>query len=62
VGNNCFIGSNCNVVAPVCVADNSYVCAGTTLTVDTNEDDFVIGRCRETIKAKRAHNYLKETK
>lgn len=62
VGDNCFIGSNCNVIAPVDIADNSYICAGTTLTVNTENDDFVIGRCRETIKKNRAHNYLKETK
>lgn len=60
VGNNCFIGSNCNIVAPVTIADNSYICAGTTLTVDTENADFVIGRCRETIKKQRAKQYLKE--
>lgn len=62
VGDNCFIGSNCNIVAPVNIANNSYICAGTTLTIDTENDDFVIGRCRETIKNGRAHNYLKEIK
>lgn len=61
VEDNCFIGSNCNVIAPVHIEKGSYICAGTTLTVDTNADDFVIGRCRETIKSNRAHNYL-ETK
>ena len=60
VGDNCFIGSNCNVVAPVNIATNSYICAGTTITVDTENDDFVIGRCRETIKKNRANKYLKE--
>jgi len=62
VGDNCFIGSNCNIVAPVNIEKNSYICAGTTLTIDTENDDFVIGRCRETIKKNRAHNYLKEMK
>ena len=59
VENNCFIGSNCNVVAPVHIKKGSYICAGTTITIDTNEDDFVIGRCRETVKPNRAHLYLK---
>lgn len=62
VGDNCFIGSNCNVIAPVSVADETYVCAGTTLSVSTEKDDFIIGRCRETIKKNRAHNYLGEMK
>ena len=59
VEDNCFIGSNCNVVAPVHIKKGSYICAGTTITIDTNEDDFVIGRSRETVKANRAHLYLK---
>lgn len=62
VGNNCFIGSNVNLVAPLCVQDNTYICAGTTLTQDTNQYDFVIGRARETIKPQRAKKYLKEQK
>ena len=60
VGDNCFIGSNCNIVAPVNIADKSYICAGTTLTIDTRPNDFVIGRCRETIKPNRASDYLKK--
>jgi len=62
VGNNCFIGSNVNVIAPVNIANDSYVCAGTTITVNTNEKDFVIGRCRETIKPNYADKYKKEKK
>lgn len=60
VGDNCFIGSNANIIAPVNIAKNSYICAGSTLTVDTNEDDFVIARVRETIKPNRANKYLKK--
>ena len=60
VGDNCFIGSNCNIIAPVKIADKTYICAGTTLTVDTAENDFVIGRTRETIKENRADQYLKK--
>lgn len=60
VGNNCFIGSNSNLIAPITVADNTYICADTTLTKDTNEYDFVIARTRETIKPERAKKYLKE--
>ncbi|MBQ7879539.1 MAG: hypothetical protein IJ317_02705 [Clostridia bacterium] len=62
VGDNCFIGSNCNVVAPVTIADNCYICAGTTVTDDIPQDGFVIGRSRQEIKPDRAHNYLKEKK
>lgn len=62
VKDNCFIGSNCNIIAPVTIESNSYVCAGTTVTENVNEDDFVIGRVRQTVKQNRAHQYLKERK
>lgn len=59
VGKHCFIGSNVNLVAPLNVADKTYVCAGSTLTKDTNEGDFVIARERETIKSNKGKEYLK---
>lgn len=60
VGDNCFIGSNSNIIAPIKISSGTYICAGTTLTKNTDEDDFVIGRVRETVKNKRAHEYLKD--
>lgn len=60
VGDNCFIGSNANIIAPVNIANNSYICAGSTLTINTNENDFVIARARETVKPNRAEKYLKK--
>ena len=60
MGDNSFIESNCNIIAPVTIAKNSYICAGTTLTINTNENDFVIGRSREIVKENRAKNYLKK--
>ncbi len=60
VEDNCFIGSNSNLIAPLYIAKNSYICAGTTLTKNTNPNDFVIARCRETIKCGKAASYLKE--
>ncbi len=60
VGDNCFIGSNSNLVAPIKIAKNSYICAGTTLTKDTKENDFIVGRCREIVKSNRAQKYLKD--
>lgn len=62
VGDNCFIGSNCNIIAPVKIESNSYICAGTTITENVEEDDFVIGRQKQIVKKNRAHNYLKERK
>ena len=62
VGTNSFIGSNVNLIAPLEIAPNSYICAGTTVTKNTKSGDFVIGREREIVKPKLAKKYLKEFK
>jgi len=62
VGDNSFIGSNSNVVAPVEIADNTYICAVTTVTANVNEGDFVIGRVKQENKPDRAYKYLKQIK
>lgn len=59
VGDNSFIGSNSNIVAPVDIAKGSYICAGTTVTENTDEFDFVIGRMRNTTKKGYAKKYIK---
>lgn len=59
VGAGSFIGSNSNIIAPVNIGKNTYICAGTTLTKDTTDCDFVIGRARETIKPGYAKKYIK---
>lgn len=60
VGNDVFLGCNSNLVAPLKVADGTFIACGTTVTKDTNSDDFIIGRSRETIKPQLAKKYLGE--
>ncbi len=60
VGDGCFIGSNVNVIAPVTIANKSYICAGTTIDKSTKEYDFVIGRVQNTIKSNYSAKYLGE--
>lgn len=55
VGDRVFIGCNVNIVAPVNIADDTYICAGTTVTDSTNAGDFVIGRVRQENKARSGH-------
>ena len=62
VGDNAFIGSNVNLIAPTKIANNTYIAAGATVTDNTNEYDFVIGRVKPIIKSQKAKKYLKETK
>ena len=58
VGDHVFIGSNCNLIAPLSIESESYICAGTTVTENVKKGDFVIGRTRQTNKEMRAKKYL----
>ena len=50
IGDNCFIGSNTNLVAPVTIGNNSFIAAGSTITEDVPEDALAIARQRQTNK------------
>ncbi len=50
IENNCFIGCNTNLIAPVKIHNNSYIAAGTTITEDVPCDTLAIGRCRQINK------------
>lgn len=54
VGDDCFIGCNCNIIAPVAVKSGAYIAAGTTVCGDVEEQALVIGRCRERSVAQGA--------
>lgn len=50
VKDNAFIGSNCNIVAPVVVEEKAYIATGSTITVDIPADSLCVARAREVIK------------
>lgn len=50
VGSHSFIGSNSNIVAPVEVADHSFIAAGSTITKDVPFHAMAIARARQTNK------------
>ncbi len=50
IGSHAFIGSNCSLVAPVSVADNTYVAAGSTITETVPEYSLAIARSRQINK------------
>jgi tetrahydrodipicolinate N-succinyltransferase len=47
VGEDCTIGCNVNLVAPIVIADRVSVAAGSTLTQDVPEDTLAIARARQ---------------
>ena len=50
IGDNSFIGSNTNLVAPVTLGNNSFVAAGSTITDDVPDYALAIARQRQTNK------------
>lgn len=50
VGDNAFIGSNVNLVAPVTVGDNAFIAAGSTITDEVPAKSLAIARERQTVK------------
>lgn len=54
VGDRCFIGSNCNLIAPLEIGSGSYIAAGTTVTESVPPDGLVVGRSRQTVKHGKA--------
>lgn len=50
IGDNCFIGSNVNFVAPVTIGDNVLVGAGSTITNDIPSDALALARERQINK------------
>lgn len=49
VGNRVFIGSNANIVAPVEIADRSFIAAGSTITKSVPEQALAVARARQTV-------------
>jgi len=50
IGDNAFIGSNSNFVAPVNIGNNVLVAAGSTITKDVPDNALAIARERQIVK------------
>lgn len=53
IGNNAFVGSNVNFVAPVKVGDNTLIAAGSTITEDVPDGALAIARERQVNKERK---------
>ena len=56
IGDNAFIGSNVNFIAPVILGDNVLIAAGSTITDDVPSDNMGIARERQINKIKKVKN------
>ena len=58
VGDDCFIGCNANLVAPLTIGKGCFVACGTTVDKDMPDGAFAIGRSYLTVKQGRACQYI----
>ncbi len=57
IGDNVFVGCNSNLIAPIDIASNSFIAAGSTITSDLEPGDFAIARSRQVTKNGYASKY-----
>lgn len=50
VKDGAFIGSNCNLIAPVTIGENVLLAAGSTITDSVEDGDMAIARSKQSIK------------
>ncbi len=60
IGDNVFIGCNTNLIAPIKVASDSFIAAGSTVTYNIEQGEFVIARTRQETKRGYADKYKKK--
>ena len=47
IGNNCFVGTNSSIIAPVSIGENSYIAAGSVITKNVPKNYFSISRSKQ---------------
>jgi bifunctional UDP-N-acetylglucosamine pyrophosphorylase/glucosamine-1-phosphate N-acetyltransferase len=50
IGDGVFVGSDCQVVAPIKIGNGAYIASGSTITEDVEADAMAIARSRQTNK------------
>ena len=51
IGDNAFVGSNANLIAPIKIGKDTVIAAGSTVTEDVNDGDMAIARNRQENKS-----------
>ncbi len=46
-GDNCFVGTNSSIIAPVHIGKNSYIAAGSVITKNVPNNHFSISRSKQ---------------
>jgi len=62
IGSNTFIGSDCQMVAPIEIGNDAFVAAGSTITKNVPDGAFGIARGQQVTKDGAAKKFLKRKK
>lgn len=62
IGRNTFIGSDCQVIAPIEIGNDAFVAAGSTITKSVPDGGFGIARSQQVTKEGAAKKFLKSKK
>jgi bifunctional UDP-N-acetylglucosamine pyrophosphorylase/glucosamine-1-phosphate N-acetyltransferase len=62
IGENSFIGSDCQMIAPIEIGSNAYVGSGSTINKDVPDGAFAIARERQVTKDDMAKKFIKTKK
>lgn len=62
IGENCFIGSDSQTVAPVEIGNDCFVASGSTITNSIKDGAFAISRSKQMTKDGLAHKFIRTKK
>lgn len=62
IGSNTFIGSDCQMIAPIEIGNDAFVAAGSTITKSIPDGGFGIARSQQVTKEGAAKKFLKTKK
>ena len=60
IGKDSFIGSDCQVIAPINIGDEVFVGSGSTINSDIPSKGFAIARQRQVTKENMSHKFIKK--
>lgn len=62
IGSNTFVGSDCQMVAPIEIGSDVFIAAGSTITKNVPDEGFAIARSMQVTKEGMARKFLKKKK
>lgn len=62
IGSNTFIGSDCQMIAPIEIGNDAFIAAGSTITKSVPDGGFGIARSQQITKEGAARRFLKTKK